>query len=66
MSVTSSEVDTAIRRVLLGAQSYRLSDGTQVNRASLEEMRALRDQLKVEEASSSAGVYRPIGFGRPS
>ena len=66
MSVTSSEVETAIRRVLLGAQSYRLSDGTQVNRANLEEMRALRDQLKVEESSSSAGVYRPIGFGRPS
>lgn len=65
-SITTSEIDRAIRAVMTG-QKYRLSDGTEVTRASLSELQNLREQVKTEEVTAEAqGVYRPIAFGRPS
>lgn len=68
MAITSTQVDTAITAVLEGAQSYRLPDGTMVTRASLAELRALRDKLKAEEAAAAGddAICQPLAFGDPS
>lgn len=65
MALTLSDVEAAIAKVATTGQKYRLRDGTEVTRADLAELRALRDQLTAEQTGGNGtGFYRPIGFGR--
>lgn len=60
-------VRSAIAAVLTGGQSYRLPDGTLVERAKLGELRARESELvnRIAAESGDTGYVR-VGFGRPA
>ncbi|MGH7133009.1 MAG: peptidylprolyl isomerase [Phycisphaerales bacterium] len=58
------DVQTAIRQILRGAQSYRLRDGTEVTRASLATLEQRETTLlqRQRQEEGGAGLYRRAGF----
>lgn len=57
MALSVDDIDTAISAVLT-AQRYRLPDGTEVTRADLGQLRALRKQAQAEQ--DDAVLYHDI------
>lgn len=65
MSVlTASQVEAAIQAVLTAGQKYRMPNGREVTLADLAELRALRDQLRGEEAARGSGIFSKVRFTR--
>lgn len=69
MALTSSEVLEAIRSVTLTGQSYTLSDGQSVTKASLKDLWTLYRSLQADEQAAAQGlkpgaaVFQPVRFG---
>lgn len=64
MALTSATVEAAIEAILDGAQSYNM-DGRAVTKANLAELRALRKELKEEEAQATGSIFTSPRFGAP-
>ncbi len=61
-----SDAIQAAAEVTARAQSYRLRDGTSVQRPQLRDLLQARRSLLAEEAARArGGLYRRVGFGRP-
>ena len=50
-----TEVNTAINKILIGGQSYKIGS-RQLNRADLKELYAIRNDLKAQIASGTPGL----------
>lgn len=50
-----AEVNTAINKILIGGQSYKIGS-RQLNRADLKELYAIRNDLQAQIASGTPGL----------
>lgn len=50
-----TEVNTAINKILIGGQSYKIGS-RQLNRADLKELYAIRNDLQAQIASGTPGL----------
>lgn len=50
-----TEVNTAINRILVGGQSYKIGS-RQLNRADLKELYAIRNDLQAQVAAGTPGL----------
>ncbi|UYV13755.1 MAG: hypothetical protein NCW75_05585 [Phycisphaera sp.] len=64
--ITAEEYRAAIRAVLIGGQSYTLTDGTSVTQADLADLEARLEAAIRREATASSGMMRRVSLGRPS
>lgn len=63
MSVTITQIDNAITQIVTTGQSIRLPDGQSYDRASLEQLRALRADVLAQQAAAG-GNTNGYGFYR--
>jgi len=56
MALTVAELDAAIDALALGAESYTLPNGVQVQRTKLQSLLELRKVRKDDETGASVGI----------